>query len=135
MTYTHYALEKELLHRDIELRAKCLNQDDNVWGLCIAMACKDKTKEGCAFFNSESYDSVFVTLYKDLVRGTLIKEIPLNTSGDPCNDVFVAISSLHHMLMKYHAYKERKLSIYEEDRIDDYDGCTMPEKNLYLLIE
>ena len=113
MTYTHYALEKELLHRDIELRAKCLNQDDNVWGLCIAMACSDKTKEGCAFFCSESYDSVFVTLYKELVRGT----------------------SLHHMLMKYHAYKERKLSIYEEDRIDDYDDCPMPEKNLYLLIE
>lgn len=82
MTLNRYSLGKELQHCAPELRLKCINYEDfNAWGLCIVIACDDKTKEGCAFFSSKSYDNVWVTLHKDLVRGTLVKEIPLNTPG------------------------------------------------------
>lgn len=94
MRFNRYSLEEELQQCAKELRLKRVNYEDfTAWGLCIAIACDDKTKEGCAFFSSESYDTVWVTLYKDLVRGTLVKEIPLNTPGKRPEEVFIAISS------------------------------------------
>ena len=131
----HYSLKAELDHCSEELRLKSVNENDREWGLCIAIASKDKTQECCAFFSSDFYDDVFVTTYKNLVKGKLIKEISLESPTGHWNDVFIAISSLQHMLMTYRVNEEKKLSIYLENKMDDYDDCPMPLTNLYILIE
>lgn len=136
MTLNTYSLEKELQHYAKELRLKRINYEDfDAWGLCLVIACDDKTKEGCAFFSSDSYNDVWVTLYKDLVRGTLVKEIPLNTPGKRPDEIFIAISSFKHMLMTYRDMEITKLSIYAHKYEDDYDGCLIPRNELYILIE
>lgn len=138
-----YSLAQELSSYSLDSRIKRLNETEPVWGLCIAMTSDDPSKEGCVFFTSQQFNEVYVTSYKNLVHGTLLKEIPLMPVNGKYH-IYLAVSSMNDMLMTYLIQNvdqkggtlgEKKLSIYKEHVDAEYNGHLMPRELVYLLIE
>ena len=133
-----YSLAQELSSYSLDSRIKRLNETEPVWGLCIAMASDEPSKEGCVFFTSQQFNEVYVTPYKNLVHGTLLKEIPLMPVNGKSH-IYLAVSSMNDMLMTYLiqnvTQSEKKLSVYKEHVDAEYNGHLMPRELVYLLSE